>query len=225
MSSCLKPFSLFLFMFLCVAFGFAQSTTTNVKPPIRSSHDYFYEYRGNNVLTGGLGASLISNGEAGGSYGFYGQLGYKQHVTPYLNFNLTFNAFSLEYDKKLNKSFMSLDLNLESVLMPDSFITPYVYLGGGMKTTDKFSEKGLKVQGGFGGEYMLKHGFGIKVFAEYNHTFLVHFDERIFGESNVSFWRVGLGINYYLGKTRITKKQRISDDEPTIINSNPIKYK
>ena len=151
---------------------------------------------------------------------FYGQVGFKRYINPYVNINFTYNKFNLAHKNVSNDGFMSFDLNVESTIRPDSFFTPFVFAGIGINASNYFKETGMKIQGGLGLEYIILEGFGLKLFTDYNHTFSDELDGKVFGDANDVYWRIGFGVNYYFGNSN--KKPKISSDEPTIINSNPI---
>ncbi len=51
--------------------------------------------------------------------------------------------------------------------------------------------------------------FGLKVFGEYNYDFGDELDGLILGDSNVSFYRLGVGFNFYFGGEK-QKQKRLS---------------
>ena len=182
-------------------------------------HTFFYMYRGDNVFTGGLGTAVMNGDFDDPLFEFYGQVGYKRYVNPYINVNLSYHKFNLAFKDEANNGFMSFDLNVEGTLMPDNQFTPFVFGGFGLNASNYFKQTDLKVQGGFGVEYLVLEGIGLKLFTDYNYVLSDVVDGKEFGSANDVYWRIGFGMNYYFG---YTKKDKIPSSAPTIINSFPI---
>ncbi|WP_452225987.1 Curli production assembly/transport component CsgG [Lacinutrix cladophorae] len=216
---------LFIIFFLClfVLQSSAQNKNEEDKETINKSHDFFYKYRGDNVFTAALGTAVINGDFPDPLFEFYGQVGFKRYINPYVNANFTYNKFNLAHKNISNTGYMSFDLNVESTIMPDRFFTPFVFAGAGINASNYFNETGMKIQGGFGIEYIIMEDFGVKLFTDYNHTFSDDLDGKVYGKANDTFWRIAFGLNYYFGNSN--KKQQIPEDAPTIINSNPIIHK
>ncbi|MFD2541073.1 Curli production assembly/transport component CsgG [Lacinutrix gracilariae] len=219
----LKP--VFAVLFLCFCFTQANAQTQNEedKELKDNTEITLQKYRADNVVTAALGIAIINGDYSNPLFEFYGQIGYKRYINPYININATYNKFNLGYKDVINKGYMSFDLNVESTLMPYKLFTPFVFAGGGINASNHFLEKTLKLQGGLGVEYLVLEDFGVKLFTEYNHAFEDNLDEKIYGNANDAFWRIGFGVNYYFGIAN--KKNKIPAETKTIINSNPIIYK
>ncbi|MBQ0788576.1 MAG: Curli production assembly/transport component CsgG [Oceanihabitans sp.] len=209
-----------LVLCLCTAQVCSQNQNEASKQPKDNSHAFFYQYRADNVFTAALGTAVINGDYQDPLFEFYGQVGYKRYINPYVNVNFTFNKFNLAHKNSSNNGFMSFDLNVESTIMPDRFFTPFVFVGAGVNASNYFAATGMKIQGGLGVEYIIMEDFGIKLFSDYNHTFSDELDGKVFGKANDVFWRIGFGVNYYFGNSN--KKKKIPRNESTIINSNPI---
>jgi len=183
----------------------------------------FYQYRGSNVIDVALGTSIINGDFVDPIFEIYSHFGYKRYVIPYLNINFGYNKFNLAYKDVLNEGFMSFDLNIESTLFPYGRFSPYIFAGGGVNASNYFTQVDAKVQGGFGIEYIVADGIGIKLFSDYNYVFSDELDGLIYGDADDIYWRMAFGLNYYFGGNK--KKNKILEGQPTIINSNPISPK
>lgn len=223
MISNLRQVFIVLFLCFCVAKMNSQTQNEESKQTKDNSHSFFYKYRADNVFTTALGTAVINGDYQDPLFEFYGQVGYKRYINPFVNINFTYNKFNLAYKNINNNGFMSFDLNVESTIMPDNFFSPFVFAGAGINASNHFAETGMKVQGGFGIEYIVLEDFGVKLFTDYNHTFSDELDGKVYGKANDVFWRIGFGVNYYFGNDN--KKSKIPSDVPTIINSNPIIHK
>ena len=133
--------------------------------------------------------------------------------------NFTYNKFNLGFKDIANNGFMSFDINVEGLLMPNKPFSPFVFAGVGLNASNYFKQSDIKTQMGFGIEYIVTRRLGLKLFTDYNYVFSDLVDGKEFGSSDDAFWRIGFGINYYFGNSK-KKKEPISG--PSIINSNPI---
>ncbi|MBU2940274.1 Curli production assembly/transport component CsgG [Lacinutrix sp. C3R15] len=212
-------------LFLCFCFTQVSGQNQNVTDKeLKDKSDIsLTKYRADNVFTSALGVAVINGDYPDPLFEFYGQVGYKRYINPYVNVNFTYNKFNLAHKNIVNNGYMSFDLNVESTLMPYKLFTPFVFAGGGINASNYFLETGLKIQGGFGVEYLVLEDFGVKLFTDYNHTFDDDLDGKVYGKANDIFWRIGFGVNYYFGIAN--KKNKIPAETKTIINSNPIIYK
>jgi len=206
-------FILLLVLSFSATLGYSQTESQD------ESHAFFYMYRGDNVFTGSLGTAVINGDYPDPLFEFYGQVGYKRFLNPYININLSYHKFNLAFKDVANNGFMSFDLNVEGTLMPNNQFTPFVFGGFGLNAANHFEQTDLKAQGGFGVEYLVLEGIGLKLFTDYNYVLSDLVDGKEFGSANDIYWRIGFGMNYYFG---YTKKNRIPSSAPTIINSNPI---
>jgi curli production assembly/transport component CsgG len=191
---------------------------TEVKPSTKSN-SFFHLNRGENVITAAIGMAVINGDYPDPLFEFYGQIGYKRFINPFLNINFTYNKFNLAYKDVANNGFMSFDINAEGLLLPDKPFSPFVFAGVGLNASNYFEQSDVKSQIGFGLEYIVAEGIGVKLFTDYNHVFSDLVDGREFGASDDVFWRIGFGINYYFGDS---KKRKEPITGPSIINSNPI---
>lgn len=205
-----------LFFFLgMIQFGMTAQT---VSDSLKFKKSAFYELRGNNVIDVGAGTSVINGDLEDPKFEGYFHIGYKRYIIPQLNVNLSYNKFNLAYVDVYNEGFMSFDLNFEWTVFPDTRFTPFVFAGGGYNASNYFEETALKFQGGGGVEYIVSNGFGLKLYADYNQVMSDELDGLIAGASDDTYFRIGVGVNYYFGGK---KKAKVEDDS-SIINSNQI---
>ncbi|WP_338733124.1 Curli production assembly/transport component CsgG [Mangrovimonas cancribranchiae] len=177
----------------------------------------FFIYRGNNVLEGGLGTSVINGDYSNPMFEIYFKAGYKRYIIPYVNVNVSYHKFNLAAKNIYNEGFMSFDVNLEATLMPYDKFSPHIYVGGGIHASNYFNQTDPKAQAGIALEYIFSDNIGLKIFSDYNHVFSDLVDGLAYGKSNDVYWRLGFGVNYYFGRKRVKHS-----NQPTIINSNPI---
>jgi curli production assembly/transport component CsgG len=180
----------------------------------------FYELRGNNAVDIGAGTSVINGDLVDPKFEIYFHVGYKRYIVPHLNINVSYNKFNLAYVDVYNEGFMSFDLNLESTLFPHNKISPFIFAGGGYNASNDFDHTAIKLQGGGGVEYILVEGLGLKFYADYNYVMSDELDGLIAGASDDTYFRIGLGLNYYFGGEK--KKDKILKDQPSVIKSNQI---
>ena len=214
----IKPVIPFI-IFLCYFNLNAQNNSDNQQSK-SVTNSFFNEFRAMNTADLAIGSSVMNGDFVDPLFEIYMHIGYKRFIIPHLNINFGYNKFNLAYKDVFNEGFMSFDLNLESLILPNERFTPYVFAGVGLNASNYFKQTDLKVQGGVGLQYMMFEGLGIKLFTDYNHVFSDELDGKIFGDADDVYWRLGLGLNYYFGNS--VKKEKILDDETTIIKSNPI---
>lgn len=178
----------------------------------------YFKLRTNNVLELGGGVATPNVDFPEPEFDFSGTIGYKAVIFPHFRIGLSYHKFNLTA-VKFEEGFMSFDLNTEFVLFPYSKFTPYIFAGSGYNASDDFDNTSLKAQGGGGLEYMIMRHLGIKAYAAYNYLFDDELDNFEFGESNDSYLRFGMGINFYFGRT---KKRHNLKGKKTIFNQNEI---
>lgn len=180
----------------------------------------FYDLRGTNTFDMGAGTSVINGDLVDPAFEIYFHAGYKRYIFPHLNVNISYNKFNLAYQEGYNEGFMSFDLNLESTLLPHYKFSPFVFVGGGYNASNYFETSAIKFQGGGGVEYILTEGLGIKLYTDYNYVMSDELDGLIAGNSDDTYFRMGLGLNFYFGGQ--SKKTKIEENQPSVINSNQI---
>ena len=117
-----------------------------------------------------------------------------------LNLNVGASYFQLENERAFKDDFVSLDLNLEYTLLPYDNFSPFVYGGAGSISDVDISSSFLKFQYGIGVEYLPVNNIGIKIFGEQNLLFSDKLDGLENGKRDDYYWKIGVGLNFYLGK-------------------------
>ncbi len=205
------------FLFCSSIFGQSDSLSAQTK---KLKNIDFYQYRGTNAISIGLGTSVMNGDLVDPIFEIYSHIGYKRFIVPHLNINFGYHKFNLAYKDILNEGFMSFDLNIETLFLPNKLFSPFAYIGGGVNAANYFTQVDAKLQGGAGLEYIITDNFGIKLYSDYNHVFSDSLDGKIFGAADDIYWRIALGVNYYFGGK--SKKRKIEKGQPSIINSNQI---
>jgi len=198
-------------------------TAQTVSDSLKTKKTEFYEFRGNNVFDIGAGTSVINGDFVDPKFEIYFHVGYKRYIIPHININLSYNKFNLAYVDVYNEGFMSIDLNLESTLLPHNKFSPFVFAGAGYNASNYFEQTAMKFQGGGGIEYIVTDGVGLKLYTDYNYVMSDELDGLIAGASDDTFFRIGFGVNYYFGGGK--KKAKIEKDQPSTIKSNQIEIK
>lgn len=119
---------------------------------------------------------------------------------PTLNLNIGLGYFQLENEGAFKEDFMSFDINLEYDILPYDNFTPFLYGGIGTISDTKLSNPYIKFQYGVGIEYLPVNNIGIKIFGEQNLLLDDSLDGLVQGKRDDYFWRVGVGVNFYIGK-------------------------
>lgn len=198
--------------------AFSQEATSKTSVEVYSSR-FGNEIRGKNAFTAGGGTAIINGDYMNPMWEIAFHAGYKRFLGDYFNIGFTYHKFNLAYEDLFNEGFMSFDLNIEAYLSPYRTFTPYIYVGGGLNAANYFEQSDAKMQVGGGIEYLFTESIGIKLFGDYNSVFSDNLDGKEFGESDDTYWRVGLGLNIYFGK-RLTNNKMAKI--PTVINSNQL---
>lgn len=181
----------------------------------------FYNLRGTNAVDLALGTSLITGDFPEPKPEFYFRIGYKRFISEQFGIGFTYNKYNLAYSDTYYQGFMSFDLNLEYLISPYTNISPFVYGGYGYNADNDFETTGAKVQGGLGVEFIIVDKVGLKLFGEYNYVMSNESNPIIMEETDLGFFRIGLGANFYFGGTK--KKERLLEEVDTVIKSNYIK--
>lgn len=165
----------------------------------------YKERRSKSAIITGLGASFIDGDLASSQPGFFGRLGYKRAINPYLSLSGTYNNFDLENKDVFKENFSSIDVNMEFTILPYDKLTPFIYAGGGA-FTDFLEVIDPKIQYGLGIEYLINDTVGLNLFAEQNIVFSDEVDNVVSGKRDDFFYRFGLGLNFYLNSKNPNKK-------------------
>ncbi len=207
-------------MFIFIGMVQLSLTAQIVSDSSETKKIQFYELRGANAIDIGAGTSVINGDFGDPKFEIYFHIGYKRYIFPHLNINVSYNKFNLAYIDVYNEGFMSFDMNLESTLLPHNKLSPFIFAGGGYNASNDFNHTAIKLQGGGGVEYIIIEGLGLKLFADYNFVMSDELDGLIAGASDDTYFRIGLGANYYFGGGK--KKDKILKDQPSVIKSNQI---
>lgn len=182
---------------------------------------HLYQKRGKFGIEFSGGASLINDDYPSPSVRPMVRGAIKYFFSPTFNLSASTNAYWLGNEKRLEVGYASWDLNAEAVLLPFDKFTPYVFAGAGYNANSAFENKFFKVQFGGGVEYMVSDNIGIKAYGEMNLTSNDNIDYLIKGTKDDSFYRFGLGLNYYFGKRK--PKHKVEPKETNyqeLINTN-----
>jgi curli production assembly/transport component CsgG len=117
-----------------------------------------------------------------------------------LNLNVGFGYFQLENEGAFKDEFISSDLNLEYDILPYDKLSPFVYGGIGAISNLDISNPFLKFQYGLGLEYLPVNNLGLKIFGEQNVLLSDKLDGFENGKRDDYFYRIGVGLNFYIGK-------------------------
>jgi len=181
----------------------------------------FFDYRGTNAVDVAIGSSVINGDYQNPKFEIYFRVGYKYFLTNHINVNLTYNKYNLAFKDVFNEGYMSFDLNLEYMFKPYDRFSPFLFAGVGYNAANYFESTSTKAQGAIGVEYIVADGLGIKLFTEYNYNFGDELDGLIKGDSDDTFFRLGIGVNFYFGGSK--RKEKLLSDINTVIKSNLVK--
>ncbi|WP_296315466.1 Curli production assembly/transport component CsgG [Winogradskyella sp. UBA3174] len=179
----------------------------------------FFDYRGTNVFEAALGSSTLVGGVDNTEQSFYFKFGYKRSILDNLYLGLSFNSFNLSYGD-ISQDFTSIDFNIEFLALPYDKFSPFIYAGFGYNSLSDSDFNSVKIQSGFGFEYIVADKFGVKLFGEYNYSLEDDMQFIINDKENDSFLRIGFGVNLYFGGTK--EKDRRLEEIPTLIKTNSI---
>ena len=185
----------------------------------------FYQIRANHVIETGVGMAVINGDFQDPLFEIYYKGGYKHYIRPYLGLGLSYHKFNLAYKDEFNFGYMSFDLNLEWLTLPNNRFSPYLFWGIGYNAANYFETTTTKTQVGIGIEYIVTDKIGFTLFSDYNYVFDDTLDGLEAGASDDTYFRIGFGVNFYFGKAN--KKQRYAEEDSEI-NSNliyPVKKK
>jgi curli production assembly/transport component CsgG len=119
---------------------------------------------------------------------------------PGLNLNFGANYFQLENENTFKDDFVSFDINLGYDVLPYDQISPFIYAGFGGISDQKFTNFYAKFQYGGGIEFLPIKNLGLKVFVEQHLLFTDELENLDQGKWNDFYYKIGFGINFYLGK-------------------------
>lgn len=220
-----KPFynKALVLLYLCLLplVVLAQEGASEDYSEVRIKKTYktaFYDLRGTNVFDVGLGTSVINGDFIDPMFEIYSHVGYKRHISPHLGIDIGYHKFNLAYVDIYNEGFMSFDLNLELTMLPHSRFSPFLFAGAGLNASNHFKETANKFQGGGGVEYIVSNQFGVKLYTDYNYVLSDTLDGLEAGDSDDTYFRIAVGVNFYFGGSNIKSKKL--EGQATVIDSN-----
>jgi curli production assembly/transport component CsgG len=199
----------------------AQEKTSDELIEVKVKKTYrteFYDLRGTNVFDVAVGTSVINGDFVDPKFEIYSHLGYKRHLTPHLGIDIGYHKFNLAYVDVYNEGFMSFDLNLELTVLPHNRFSPFIFAGAGLNASNHFKETANKFQGGGGIEYIVSNQFGVKLYTDYNYVLSDTLDGLEAGDSDDTYFRLAIGVNFYFGGSKIKSKKL--KGQATVIDSN-----
>lgn len=199
----------------------AQEGTSEEQSEVKIKKTYkteFYDLRGTNVFDVAVGTSVINGDFVDPMFEIYSHLGYKRYISPHLGIDIGYHKFNLAYVDVYNEGFMSFDLNLDLTVLPHSRFSPFIFAGVGLNASNHFKETANKFQGGGGVEYIVSNQFGVKLYTDYNYVLSDTLDGLEAGDSDDTYFRLAIGINFYFGGTKI--RSRKLEGQATVIDSN-----
>ncbi|MGB1269312.1 MAG: CsgG/HfaB family protein [Flavobacteriaceae bacterium] len=135
-------------------------------------------------------------------------VGYKRYLNSYLNIGLNYAKFNLANKEKHNYrstyGFMSFDLKAEFNVLPYDDFSPFIYVAGGLNASNYFKEMDPKTEFGLGLEYLVSKKMGLKVYGGHNQVYSDLLDGIESGKRDDYYWKFGIGINYYIQKSKRT---------------------
>lgn len=217
-SSCIAKL-LIVFSFLGTQQVIAQLSEQDVNKAVKKAS--FFNFRGSNSVIIGLGTAVPNNDFANPLFEIYFKAGYKRYITPHMALSVDYHKFNLANENIANNGFMSFDINMQALLFPYSKFSPFVFAGSGFTASNYFENTYQKLQVGAGIEYIIIENVGITLLSDFNYMIDDTLDGLEAGNSNDTFFRFGIGVNFYFGGS--AKKEEIMRNVPTIIKSNPIR--
>ncbi len=192
-----------------------KTSETKVKDTFRTE---FYDLRGANVFDVAIGTSVINGDFVDPMFEIYTHFGYKRHITPHFGIDIGYHKFNLAYLDIYNEGFMSFDVNLELTVFPHDKFSPFVFAGAGLNASNHFKETATKFQGGGGVEYIASEKIGVKLYTDYNYVLSDELDGLEAGDSDDTYFRIALGVNFYFGGSKMKAKK--VKPQASVIDSN-----
>ncbi|MCB0382104.1 MAG: outer membrane beta-barrel protein [Psychroserpens sp.] len=178
----------------------------------------FYDLRGTNVFDIALGTSVINGDFVDPMFEIYSHFGYKRFLSPHFGIDIGYHKFNLAYIDTFNEGFMSFDVNLEWTVLPHCRFSPFVFAGAGLNASNHFKETANKFQGGIGLEYIATEKIGVKLYTDYNYVLSDTLDGLEAGDSDDTYFRLAVGVNFYFGGSKMKSKKL--KNQATVIDSN-----
>ena len=168
---------------------------------------FTFKRRTDNVLHASIGAAKINGDYINPKYKLNSRVAYKRYLNSHFNLNLNANKFGLANENIFDKSFVSIDANVEYTVLPSDKFTPFVYAGGGTNISNDFNNINPKLQVGGGVEYLVTERIGIVGYLENSFVFSDLVDDIAIGSKDDMYLRLGVGLNFYIGNYN-TKKDK-----------------
>lgn len=178
--------------------------------------------RSKNIIMLGAGSTLLNRDIISPDIENFIQFQYKRFITPNLNINGNIKKFDIEhYDFNAN-GFLSGDLNLEWYVIPNKKLSPFIYLGAGILTSNDYEDQNYKVQGGLGIDYLILDKIAIVASIEADYIYDEQKASQLLQEADQLYFNALIGLHFYIGNLNGSKAQKIKKNQESIINSNPI---
>jgi curli production assembly/transport component CsgG len=157
--------------------------------------------RGKSAFSFDLGSAFVANDYPNSTGKINSSIYYKTYFNnPNLFLNFGVDYFKLENEEVFDSENASFNFNVGYDILPFEKFSPSVYLGTGVITNVNFDDLFLEFQYGLAFEYLPINRIGLKIYGEQNILLSDELEKQIQGKHNDYYWRVGLGINLYLGK-------------------------
>lgn len=169
---------------------------------------YINKERKNSIGISG-GTAILSGDYSQKDNGGLLKLDFNTALTSSLSLNFAATAFELKSSDVFLNKFIGAEGNVMFNLLPHDTFSPYIYGGGGVAFNlendlpNDIGSTHFKLQYGIGAEYLLSDKFGLKIFGEHNIGLDDELDNLVNGNRNDHYFNLGIGINYYLGKSII----------------------
>jgi curli production assembly/transport component CsgG len=201
--------------------SFAQELTTVGETPVADSLSKS-SLRSKTIIMVGVGSTLLNGDLNSPDYENFIQLQLKQFITHNLNINGNLKKFDIKtYDFKDN-GFLSGDLNVEWYVFPNHKLTPSVYVGAGILTSNNLEDQNYKIQGGLGLDYLITNKIAVAASLETNYIYDEQKGSQLLQEANHLYFNALLGLHFYLGNSKSTTTKKSKKNQVSIINSNLI---
>jgi curli production assembly/transport component CsgG len=220
-----QPFYIKIAILLCLflvplnAWSQEESSEANGEAKIKTTfRTEFYDLRGTNAFDVAIGTSVINGDFVDPMFEIYSHFGYKRAITPHFGIDIGYHKFNLAYIDIFNEGFMSFDVNLDLTVLPHSKFSPFFFAGAGLNASNHFKETANKIQGGLGVEYIVHEQIGVKLYTDYNYVLSDTLDGLEAGDSDDTYFRLALGVNFYFGGSKMKSKKL--KEQATVIDSN-----
>lgn len=199
---------------------FAQELTTVGEKTDSLSNS---SIRAKNVIMIGAGSSLLNNEKIIPEIENFFQIQYKRFMTSNLNINGNLKKFDIEDFGFETEGFLSGDLNLEWYVFPDNKLTPSVFIGAGILTSNDFNDQNYKVQGGIGLDYLITNSIAIAGSIETNYVYDEQKGSIIMQGIDELYFNAVIGLHFYIGcRNKSNSSKKIKSNQTSTINSNLI---